>query len=246
LGAVKESKVMKRVTEFRDFVAAQGLNLFGVLSANQVEQERTGYARRSIEDSSSILLCGSGGRSHWQHVEKVQLQSTTAEENPIEAGAWKSIEEGLPLLPEGSFQLPLQEVNQYNLRLLGEAAGFGRISPELLMMIHPIYGPWISIRSMVVVSFQLPVTKSLDDYDPCTHCEKPCLQACPAHAYSQENPWNVTLCGEHRLKEKTIENDCADACRSRLACVVGPEHAYSSQEMRHRHRSSLPTLKKYL
>jgi len=61
-------------------------------------------------------------------------------------------------------------------------AGLGTIGVNN-MLIHPGYGPRIRLRAHLV---EAALTPSIPlDFDPCSGCQQPCLDACPENAFDQ-------------------------------------------------------------
>lgn len=228
--------------QFKALLKQEGLNLVGVIPIQAAKQSWNGLGTYDYPDSGSFLLIGSGGRDHWDFVQRQSLKS----KHPIEETAWASVRKALPSFVPGAQLLSQKESYSFDLRGLAVLAGFGTLSPYLLLVLHPTYGPWISLRAIVYCPVALKPTIAIPEYQPCEDCERPCLTACPVSAYSIDKPWDVHKCAGHRLEEEAPEDHCASQCHVRLACPVGREHAYSEAEFRHRHRSSLPMIRAFL
>ncbi|MDF1663669.1 MAG: hypothetical protein P1V97_18010, partial [Planctomycetota bacterium] len=212
-----------QLDKFKALVKADGLNLVGVIPSQTARKSWNGLPTYAYPDAGSFLLIGSGGRGHWDFV---QTQNTKGE-HPIEETAWASVRKALPSFIPGARLLSQKESYGFDLRSLAVQAGFGTLSPHLLLVLHPKYGPWISLRALLYCPADLEPATPIPDYQPCQSCDKPCLTACPVGAYSLDNAWNVHKCANHRLDEETPEDHCASQCHVRLACPVGREHAYS-------------------
>ncbi|MBI4615315.1 MAG: hypothetical protein HY720_16990 [Planctomycetes bacterium] len=137
----------------------------------------------------------------------------------------------------GGSSPPPDEAAAISFPRLAEAAGLGAARTVLGILIHPVYGPWVSLRGALLVDEDLEPTPAAD-FDPCPACEKPCLAACPVSAFHPELPWDAGACAAHLAASE----ECHAGCLSRMACVVGPEHRYSPAEYRHRHRLTVETL----
>jgi methylmalonic aciduria homocystinuria type C protein len=59
---------------------------------------------------------------------------------------------------------------------LAVAAGLAHLSPSHLS-IHPEHGPWIALRALVVLDVEGPDGPRPSAPDPCTPCDKPCVEA---------------------------------------------------------------------
>ena len=67
------------------------------------------------------------------------------------------------------------------------------------------------------------------------------MPACPVGAVS-ERGWDVVKCVRHRVE---AEPDCSAGCYSRVQCVIGPEHRYPDDELRHHQERALRTMREY-
>jgi hypothetical protein len=86
---------------------------------------------------------------------------------------------------------------------LGRLAGLGAPS-RLALLIHPVYGPWLSLRAIVLTLGEWEIGTSVPlGFDPCRDCPAPCEAAGP------------------------------EFTARRRACVVGPEHTYSEAALAH-------------
>jgi hypothetical protein len=85
---------------------------------------------------------------------------------------------------------------------LGRLAGLGAPS-RLRLLLHPVYGPWMSLRAVVLTAARIPAAAGPQPFDPCRECPAPC------------------------------EIAGADFTARRRACVIGPEHAYSEAQLAH-------------
>ncbi|MCO5166998.1 MAG: hypothetical protein M9894_11595 [Planctomycetes bacterium] len=228
---------------FRQALAASALDLVGVVAAADARPlVSCGGGPDPLSGAGALVVVASGGRGFWERLER-----RPGEEHPIDRAGQEAIAAALPRLPGGRL-LPLDVRDRFDLRRLGALAGLGVVSPHLLLLLHPTFGPWVSIRGLVAVPDALPTTGPLA-YDPCGPCPRPCLDACPVGAYSRAAPFDARRCGAHRLASDAPSPPpapCADRCRARDACVVGGEHRYGDAEMRHRHRAGLPLLRAWL
>jgi len=110
---------------------------------------------------------------------------------------------------------------------LGRGAGLG-VPSRLGMLIHPTYGPWLSIRAVLLTTHECPLGTSLRDFDPCADCAAPCAEACPGGAVWPEGI-SARLCYETQRTNPA----CALRCNARRACVLGQEHAYATEAEAH-------------
>ncbi|MEM7199325.1 MAG: hypothetical protein AAF628_03605 [Planctomycetota bacterium] len=231
-----------RLQDFARALRGDGLQLVAPVSSGRAAALwiGRGTAARALRGTATLVVCGSGGRAHWETL--APAQQTRA--HPIDAAGWAAIDRALPLLPPRSRRLPNDVAQSFDLRRLAEAAGFGKVSPYLHLLLHPEFGSWVSLRGVVAVPEPIGDVAPTD-FDPCTSCDRPCLSSCPAAAYAPEQPFSAQRCGRHRLQEQRPAEPCADFCRVRLACPVGRDHAYSAAEYRHRHRANLASIREY-
>jgi epoxyqueuosine reductase QueG len=110
---------------------------------------------------------------------------------------------------------------------LGAAAGLGAPS-RLGLLVHPIYGPWISLRALLFTGLPLRTTAPRPGFDPCRGCPAPCAAACHGGALPPAG-FDVRRCAATRLAQPA----CARRCDARRACVLGREHAYAEAAEAH-------------
>jgi hypothetical protein len=115
---------------------------------------------------------------------------------------------------------------------LGRAAGLAPSSP-LGLQIHPTYGAWWAYRALVVVAAEAPPAAPLTD--GCAGCPAPCVAACPAAAV-QRGGFVITACHARRLEAEA----CHLSCAARLACIRGPEHRYTDEQLAFHMAASMP------
>jgi ferredoxin len=113
---------------------------------------------------------------------------------------------------------------------LGREAGLGGPS-RLGLLLHPDFGPWMSIRAVVLTPLELPETQPLSTFDPCRGCAAPCARACPGRAVVGER-FDVSRCVATRRREAA----CRLRCDARRGCVIGPEHRYADAAEAHHMR----------
>ena len=167
----------------------------------------------------SVLVLASGGRALWSAFRR--SPEFGLDPDPLDrfservAGEAARLLGGLPVLAheprEGVFA---------DLVAAGVAAGIG-VKSRLALLVHPTFGPWLSIRAAVLTRRSLPLAAPLAGFDPCRTCPAPCAEACPGAAVPPEG-LDPGLCAATRAREPA----CAARCGARRACVLGPEHAY--------------------
>ena len=70
------------------------------------------------------------------------------------------------------------------MRRIAHRAGMLHLSPSHLSL-HREHGPWVALRSLIVLDQPGPAAPAPEAPDPCTPCDKPCL---PAMAIARESP----------------------------------------------------------
>jgi hypothetical protein len=128
---------------------------------------------------------------------------------------------------------------------LGEAAGFGVVSPVSGLLLHPEFGPWVRVRAAVLCDGMpfgaLPEASLAESFHPCCGCPRPCVTACPATVHDGMGHHDLARCGSHRLG-----GGCDTGCGSRAACPLGAEHRDDAGESAHRHTYELASLQRWL
>ncbi len=124
---------------------------------------------------------------------------------------------------------------------LAEASGLGAPS-RLGLLLHPKFGPWLSIRAILFAETEFPETPPRSDFAPCTGCPAPCATACHGRAVSAGSAaFDVSACRVTRAShafQGGPDRPCALRCDARRACVVGPDHAYTPTAEAHHMRST--------
>lgn len=130
-----------------------------------------------------------------------------------------------------------------NFRQLAEAVGLGTISPVIGHLLHPVYGPWVSLRMALVLRgdpFEGRHAGALTDFEPCNTCKRPCVAACPADVYRGYRA-DLERCGTHRVK-----GGCTTGCATLRACPVGAEHRYGAEEEAWRQAYSMMRIRRWV
>ncbi len=129
---------------------------------------------------------------------------------------------------------------------LGNLVGWSSPSP-LGLGLHPSYGPWFAYRAVIVspnplhteltAVIEAPANVSLGS--ACINCDAPCVTACPGHAVSKLDNFNIESCAGYRLQ---TDSTCTDTCHARYACPVGRQYQYSEAQTAHHMKRSLVSL----
>ncbi len=234
----------------RAFLGEKGFNLWGVAKASHFDASQCREGRVSpnlgeMGPPKSIVIIGSGGRGLWNTLfDGEGLDSPRAKEkHPIDQWSRRWIEEAAKMFREGGVSVcTLYPFGKSPVDFLGlaEEAGLGIVSPVVPFLLHPEFGPWVSLRGALVLSVSLEATGPLEDFEPCTGCSCPCLQVCPVDTYVPHAMPNLTACAIHR-----DAGGCLGGCEVRRACPLGKEHRYGPEEEAFRHSFSLKTLRRW-
>jgi hypothetical protein len=204
-----------------------GLNLVGVLPIEAYDRSvpAAWRAQQHLLTARTALLIGAGGMALHRSYRSARgssgldafvtraVASGCAE---LRAEGWQSVAFGYDEKREDRF---------VDLIALAQLAGLGAPS-RLGLLIHREYGPWLSLRALVLTERRLPATRRGDDFLPCTGCPAPCFDVCPGHA-PRPLPagFDVHACG----RQRQLAGPCRLHCHARRACVVGQEHAYDAE-----------------
>jgi epoxyqueuosine reductase QueG len=104
---------------------------------------------------------------------------------------------------------------------LGRACGLG-VPGRLGLLLHPDYGPWISLRAVLLTAREFPDAPEAAGFDPCRDCSAPCASVCPVGA-PRELGFDAASCAAATHARES----CRLRCDARRACVLGRAHAYA-------------------
>ncbi len=203
---------------------AEGLNLLGCLGRARYDAlvPRAWQAAQVLPAARSVLVVASGGRALFEAF-RAAPESRLARD-PLDAYTRRVVEaaaERLARPTRALFAFERRGGAFADFVALGRAAGLG--SPSRLgLLLHPVYGPWLSIRALLLTARELPETPERAGFDPCRGCPAPCADACPGRAVGPAR-FDANACAATRRREP----GCRARCAARRACVVGPEHAYA-------------------
>lgn len=230
-----------QLAELEQRAQGTGFNLLGLADGGHFDlcQPRGRRARELLPSCETVLVLGTGGREFWRATEEQGgfAKRTPFAREPLRTRALQFASEvvrwlashghaGLVVDPEAPRTL--------NFTQLGEAAGLGTISPVTGLLLHPKYGPWLSMRAAILLpgfpfgcDFRGEVTSG---FQPCMTCHKPCVKACPIQVYDGEGGIDLEQCATH-----LHAGGCATHCAVRRACPVGAEERYDTIEESYRH-----------
>lgn len=187
-----------------------------------------------LPDARTALVVASGGRALWRALRGSPELAT--DPDPVDAYTARALGELVgDLVSAGQPSRALFAFERHggayaDFVALGRAAGLGGPS-RLGLLIHPEYGPWLSIRAVLLTTLAWPQSAAPIAFDPCTGCPAPCAGACPTAAPGVEG-FSVAACDAGRSREPA----CLARCAARRACWVGPRHAYDDEAEAHHMR----------
>jgi len=229
-----------------------GMNLVGVVDAATFDASQPCGRRAAerLQDCDTIVLLGAGGRAAWEAVkarEGGRVGDARHDYHPIDAWSLALAEQAAARLRalgcEVVVVLP-DEQRPMNFRQLAEQVGFGTISPVIGHLLHPVFGPWLSLRTALLVRgrpFGSRPPAPLLDFEPCGGCPQPCRAACPSETYRQPGTPDLLACARHRLG-----GGCVTGCDTLRACPLGAQHRYAPDEEAFRHAYSLFRTRRWL
>lgn len=219
-------------TGLRRRLEGAGFDVCGVLEAAHYDALVPGawQSARRLPAARSALLMASGGRSLWR---ALQVSPERDGPHPVDRYTRRVVGEVVARLgTTGRAASGLLACDRHggayaDFVALGRAAGLGTPG-RLGLLLHPVFGPWLSIRAVVLTGEAWPETPPLEGFDPCAGCPAPCAQACPGGAPRDEG-FDLAACDATRR----ITPACASRCEARHACLLGPEHAYPPEAEAH-------------
>jgi len=215
-------------------LATAGLNLHGCLPAARYDAcVPPAWRTQALAPSTrSALLLAAGGRALF--VAFAQAPEARLPTDPLDSYTRRVVEGVLRHLgTRAVFAFERRGGGFADFVALGRASGLGAPS-RLGLLLHPVYGPWLSLRAVLLTPLAFPETPPLADFDPCSGCAAPCAAACPGDALPVTG-FDVASCAATR----SLRVPCRERCDARRACVIGPEHAYAAAAEAH-HMGSLP------
>lgn len=215
---------------------AAGLGLRGALSAADYDARVPSAWRcaRLLPDARSAVVVGSGGRSLWRAARGTGALAQS--DDLLDAHTEQALAACVAALRDAGE--PAVAVFAHERRgdayadfvLLAHAAGLGAPS-RLGLLVHPRYGPWLSLRAVLLSRLSWPASGPLTRFDPCRGCPAPCATACHGAAVGPD-AFLLPRCAATRAREPR----CASRCDARHACVLGQAHAYPAEAEAHHMR----------
>lgn len=126
---------------------------------------------------------------------------------------------------ERPFQLIFSHVTKpaaFPMQQLARAVGFAALSPSHLS-IHPLHGPWLALRAVLVVDVDGPTAPLSSLERPCDGCSAPCVPALQRALAATAEP----------LGSLSIARHAAEWIAVRDACPVGTSSRYDTEQLRY-------------
>jgi methylmalonic aciduria homocystinuria type C protein len=117
---------------------------------------------------------------------------------------------------------------------LAHAAGLAYLAPSHLN-VHPVHGPWIALRAVVVVDIDGPPGEAPDVSSPCDDCERTCMVAF-RHA--------LDVAGHHIQTHDALETHWQLWLAVRDACPTGRAHRYDDEQIRYHYTKDRAILRR--
>lgn len=221
------------VSELSAELEAGGLDLSAALDRDTYDAcvAPAWRCARVRPECRSVLIVGNAGRAFWSQLSRAPEAKDP--EHPVDRYTLRLLEQAARRVdPPASIALYWEQRDREFLPLvaLAERAGLGRRG-RIGLLIHPRYGPWISLRAALYLDVEVPGTAGALLASPCEGCPAPCQLACHGNAVAT-NGLDLARCAATKRDHPA----CRVGCDARLACVVGREHAFSREQIVHHSR----------
>ena len=215
---------------------AAGLKLRALFRVADLPPEFLGACADECAGFASLLLVGHGGRRLWTAVQMAEIDSP----DPIDDFTVTCLRRWLAeCLPEVGYRILYPGSGQPALQALGERAGWHHASP-FMVGVNASWGSWFAYRAAVLLDAEFAPTPPLSGTSPCLSCSaRPCVTACPPGAAGADG-FALDACVDWRCR---LASPCATSCLARLACPVGAEHRYPTEQIRHSYSRSLAMIR---
>jgi len=230
--------------ELKEVCLEAGFNLTGIISVESYDRQVdfSLQIRNIFFEARSAILLATGGSTFWSQLSADERKGV----HPIDVATIRRIKAPIAKLKRVGGKVkaifPFRSSGRrVSFMKMGEMAGLGCSDTLLGILIHPTFGPWVSMRSLLLTNLVLTPDSHLSEFLPCAPCAKPCVSACPVSAF-RTSGFEARLCGNHL----TNSFSCDTGCLSRRACVYGRDHAYGEEEGYHRQKMAKNSLVRYV
>ena len=211
-------------------LSAAGVNLAGVLPVDAYD-ERVPSGWRStalLPSARSVVVLATGGPAFF----RAFRQSPEAGEpiDPLDRFLVRVVEAAIRAEPVAVAGYYFERRDGFaDFVELARASGLG-VPSRLGILIHPVYGPWLAIRALILTERALAPSHRIAGFDPCNGCPAPCASICPGAALPARG-FDLSRCTAHSRQDP----DCRVGCAARRACPVGARYRYEPDgEAHHR------------
>ena len=213
-----------KIIKFQNKVLKKGFNLFACGDPGKLPPKFKG-----------AMILGNGGKSFWNFFSKNHdgpiddFVTNYIEATLLESGLKK--DDFQRFYPHPDHTPPLLQMSRH----------FNLSKPSKLGLdINSKFGPWFGLRALFLFKKALPEIAPEPFPSPCDQCSlRPCLKSCPGNVF-KNGTFSQESCKGFRLKENT---PCENKCDARLACPIGKEHQYSTEQMSYHYKHSLKMLR---
>jgi hypothetical protein len=216
------------LSELEQRARDRGLDLFGVVDTYRFDKAQPPENRcaREFAACGTAIVVGCGGKA---------------------GAAPSAIGELLRLLRAAGLRARAAGAvrSSISFACLSEAAGFGTVSPVIQRLLHPRYGPWVSVSAVLLVEGQPfgPIADAsiAGEFQPCSTCSRPCIAACPADVHDGKTGSQFDRCHDHRQG-----GGCSTGCHVVRMCPVGADQRMTEDnELEWHRRESLRLARRY-
>jgi len=207
-----------------------------------------------------LILIGHGGKALWEYVKAARIGGA----DPIDDFTLRTIREWMSeCQPDSRYAILYPGPQPIALQRLGALAGWHHAAP-FMVGIDGEWGTWYAYRAVVLADTRFAPSPALDrapsardtvpgstrnikevplgDSSPCVACQdKPCVAACPASAMAG-GVFSLQKCVAWRKQDGST---CALTCLARVACPVGSDHRYCTEQLAHTYSISLQTIREH-
>lgn len=116
----------------------------------------------------------------------------------------------------------------FPIQRVAESAGLAALSPSHLV-IHPIHGPWLALRAVVVIDVSGPEAATAAAR-PCDTCSAPCVPALE----------RALVASGPKLDSQSVSANARAWIAVRDACPIGRASRYGEDQLRYHYEKVMP------
>lgn len=216
------SKLQKTISELLAPIGLDIIQPFAVGEYNLMVSPK--HQLDDLGDPSHLALLIGCTKAFWNHF-KIEIRkdpSLIDLDNPFDEFVSSNIEKQLKNL-ETPYKIRYAhrpDPEHVSFQKMASVSGLAHLS-ETHLSVHPIYGPWFSLRAVVVLE-ELVNIKPIKIENPCLDCENNCLPAFK----------NALKSSEDKIPEsKNIKDNWKDWLALRDACPIGRAYRYDEDQI---------------